>query len=100
MRFPEPRAPLDIDAPYFDIDLPTQPSDRFSHIRFRLAQTRACEASPCWAFHIPPQLVPDHNEISSARASLLSVAMMQISGAVMSLAEDITQNFEEATRLS
>jgi hypothetical protein len=52
------------------------------------------ESRLAWLFEVPPELVAEHNDIFNPRSSLLFMALMQISGAVMSLAGDVVRNFE------
>jgi hypothetical protein len=46
-----------------------------------------------WIFQIPPRISAEHNDVFNNRCSLLTLALMQISGAVMSLAEDWRDSF-------
>jgi hypothetical protein len=94
LRFPVPRSQ---PTPSFDIDLP----EIFRHApggpihgRYRLEPQYPTERRLAWLFEVPPELVVQHNDIFNPRSSLLFMALMQISGAVMSLAQDVGRNFE------
>jgi hypothetical protein len=50
-----------------------------------------------WVFQVPPRISKDHSDIFNPRCSLLMLGLMQISGAVMSLAWDWKDNFEPIT---
>jgi hypothetical protein len=50
-----------------------------------------------WIFRIPPDISSDHNDIFNFRSSLLILALMQISGAVVSLAKRWEEVFEKET---
>jgi hypothetical protein len=66
-----------------------------SHTRYQLRPIRARdETLTAWIFQVPPRISAEHNDIFNSRCSLLTLALMQISGAVMSLAEDWRDSFE------
>jgi hypothetical protein len=48
-----------------------------------------------WIFQVGRDLIANHNDIFNFRTALLILAMIQISGAAVSLAEDFERNFEE-----
>jgi hypothetical protein len=52
---------------------------------------------PAWVFQLPKALVANHNDIFNAKARELVLGLIQISGAVMSLAEDWQNTFEPET---
>jgi hypothetical protein len=89
-------------TPRIAIDLPTRErkgrADEPDHARYQLAPLRDAE-SPylTWVFQVPREIVPNHNDIFNSFSSTLIMALIQISGAVMSLAEDVRRNFEEET---
>jgi hypothetical protein len=93
LRFPVPRSR---PTPSFAIDLPEilrhAPGGPI-HRRYQLEPQFPSDRRLAWLFQMPPELVEDHN-IFNPRSSLLFMALMQISGAVMSLAEDVDRNFE------
>jgi hypothetical protein len=94
LRLPVPRSQ---PTPSFAIELPEisryAPSGPI-HRRYQLQPLLPNEKRLAWLFQVPPKLVGDHNDIFNAHSGLLFMALMQISGAVMSLAEDIGRNFE------
>ena len=47
-----------------------------------------------WVFQVPGEIIGDHNDIFNSRARSLTLALIQISGAVASLAEDWAHSFE------
>ena len=51
-------------------------------------------ARSTWVFQLPPQIVSDHNDIYNPRATSLLIALIQLSGAIMSLAPDWPGTFE------
>lgn len=84
----------------FDIDLPSRKSALTNggsngpgecHVRYRLTQDKN---SPFWIFQVPKDIVDGHNDIFNERASLLVMALIQVSGALMSLAIDYNQTFD------
>jgi hypothetical protein len=92
--------PSDVASPEFAIDLPARErhgrDDRnVEHIRYLLTPIgdRAV-ARPVWVFQLPPQIVADHNDIFDYRSNTLLLPLMQISGAVMSLARGWQDSFE------
>jgi hypothetical protein len=96
LRFPEPRSQA---TPSFTVDLPTT-SHRARggpvHERYVMRPKHSGLEKLAWLMQIPPKLVEDHNDIFNPVSSLLFLALVQISGAVMSLAKDIEDNFEDA----
>jgi len=47
-----------------------------------------------WVFQVPRDVIKDHNDIFNSKARSLILALIQISGAVASLAEDWGESFE------
>jgi hypothetical protein len=94
LRFPVPRSG---PTPSFAIDLPEilrhAPGGPI-HRRYQLEPQFPSDRRLAWLFQVPPELVEGHNDIFNPRSSLLFMALMQISGGVMSLAEDVDRNFE------
>jgi hypothetical protein len=100
--------PAGADWPTFRVDLPQRaqlnegPSAGAQHTRYQLTPIvkkgrRAAEGKdhPFWVFQVPPEISADHNDIFNFRASLLILALMQISGAVVSLAKTLDDVFED-----
>ena len=46
-----------------------------------------------WIFQVPPEVIADHNDIFNSRARSLTLALIQLSGAVASLARDWDDTF-------
>jgi hypothetical protein len=94
LRLPVPR---NQPTPSFAIDLPAisrhAPGGPI-HRRYQLAPRFPTDRRLAWLFQVPPELVEGHNDVFNPRSSLLFMALMQISGAVMSLAADVDRNFE------
>ena len=88
-------------TPHIGIDLPIRERvDRepnVPHDRHRLTPKGDLNtARLAWIYQIPPVVVPDHNDIFNSRAISLMIGMLQISGAVASLAQDWDDSFERA----
>jgi hypothetical protein len=88
----------------FRIDLPIDESlDETSgapqHARCLLTPVGSTGAapSPLWMVEVPPEVIPSHSEIFTVRARLFILALMQISGSVVSLARELEEAFEPAT---
>jgi hypothetical protein len=90
------------------VDLPQRellnqtPSAGAQHTRYQLTPilkkgrpAAAGEDHPFWVFQVPPEISADHNDIFNFRASLLILALMQISGAVVSLAQKLDDVFDD-----
>jgi hypothetical protein len=91
--------PAQAPTPNFFIDLPKSKrkdlADQPEHARNKLAPLAGFDTPHlAWVFQVPLGISKDHNDIFNYRARLLIMALIQISGAVMSLAEDFEQNFE------
>ena len=97
LRKPQPPG---VPTPTFLVDLPTGerhgPPESLTHDRYKLDPLRENTKSPrlAWIFQLPGELSENHNDIFNFRMRLLVMALVQISGAVMSLAEDVQGNFE------
>ena len=96
LRHPNPPG---APSPAIPIDLPerdrSDKSDRPNHTRYQLTPLAGYEQKHlAWIFQLPPRISAEHNDIFNARSSLLMLALMQISGAVMSLAKEWEDNFE------
>ena len=94
LRPPERAASV---TPIIPIDLPTilrTCTTDPEHARFNLDPLYPEQKRLVWIFRVQNALIKDHNAIFEPITALLFMAMMQISGAIMSLAEDIDSNFE------
>jgi len=97
LRVPEPFA---VRTPRFDVDLPARErkglDDRNpGHIRHRLTPVGDMNvANEVWVFQLPGEIVADHNDIFGYEATTLLLALMQVSGSVLSLASDWRDSFE------
>jgi hypothetical protein len=94
----EPRPPR-AATPSILVDLPTRErtdlNDRnVEHVQYELAPRRA-EWMPClqWIFQVPEDVIAEHNEIFQPTPRALILALIQISGAVASLARDWDDTF-------
>jgi pimeloyl-ACP methyl ester carboxylesterase len=103
LRCPEP---ISHDTPTFRIDLPARPdldskagNRAWQHVRYVLSPRpdQARERSPFWIFLLPRAISRGHNDIFNYRLSLLILALMQISGAAVSLATKWSEVFEPET---
>lgn len=95
------RPPLDLPTPTpsFPIDLPTRrrdgiPDTLVPHDRYLLTPRQPTVPHLGWVFQVPAQVIPDHNGIFNSIAASLMLGLIQISGAVMSLATDLDDTFE------
>jgi hypothetical protein len=111
LRFPEPK---NSNRPAFRIDLPKGfPLDEMNtskrqHVRYVLrplaqpCRSNGPESSgkdkyvcPFWIFQIPPDISASHSDLFNYRSSLLILALMQICGEVMSLANTWEEVFQK-----
>jgi len=87
-------------TPSFSVDLPTRErcgreDNDVPHDRYSLRPLGGLgQEHLMWAFSMPTSIVRDHNDIFNSRARSLILALIQISGAVASLAEDWKASFE------
>lgn len=87
-------------TPSIGIDLPGRErkgldDKNVEHTRYELAPVGATDKPHLmWVFQVPPEVIPDHNDIFNSRARELILALIQISGAVASLARDWADSFE------
>ena len=97
------KKPTHVATPRFAIDLPNRKrkdrTDFPDHARYslQLINQNTANASLAWIFQVPPNIIEDHNDIYNFRSSLLIMAMIQLSGAVMSLAQEWKDTFESET---
>jgi hypothetical protein len=98
LRAPSPRVAA---TPYIPIDLPTRErrgvADReVPHARYILEPIGGTTTRPhlTWVFQVPSTIIKDHNDIFNSRALSLTLALIQVSGAVASVAEDWGSSFE------
>ena len=95
-----PPSPPDAATPRIPIDLPVrerrdQDDDEVPHDRSTLIPLGDMNvAHPAWVFQVPSELIKDHNDIFNSRARSLILALIQIAGAVVSVAEDWPRSFE------
>ncbi|MGE3802333.1 MAG: hypothetical protein AB7H80_15060, partial [Candidatus Kapaibacterium sp.] len=80
------------------VDLPAQKRTEHSayqHERYELRPLGdGMSEHLAWIFQVPKDVINDHNDIFNFKSMLLVLALIQISGATMSLAEDWSRNFE------
>ncbi len=89
--------PAVTESPNFTIDLPIgkrQKDEDIKHMRYELRSENFSKAELAWIFQIPRELCKDHNDIFNTQMGSLVLSLIQISGAVMSLANDWEQTFE------
>jgi len=96
LRAPEPP---NVATPRIAVDLPIRDRAATDDVppfaRYVLAPLGNMDkAHLTWVFQVPPQIVVDHNDIFNPRASSLMLALIQTSGAIMSLAADWESTFE------
>jgi hypothetical protein len=97
LRTPEPAAAA---TPVIPIDLPAREREGVAdtavpHHRFRIEPLGdMSEPRLMWVFQVPPMLIKDHNDIFNSRARSLILGLVQVSGAVASVAEDWERSFE------
>jgi hypothetical protein len=99
LRSPTPEG---APTPFIAVDLPGREragvSDKsvpFS--RYRLEPRDLTHANTTWVFQLPDDLVDGHNDIFNPKASSLILSLIQMSGAIMSLAKDWNDTFEPET---
>ena len=90
---------LGVPMPAFPIDLPTGPRGGIPvqlvpHDRYLLTPRQPTQPHLGWVFQVPHQVIPDHNGIFNSVAASLTLGLIQLSGAVMSLATDLADTFE------
>ena len=78
------------------IDLPQERDPRNScHVRYVLSPKKAQNREGSfWLFKVPGDIINSHNDVFNARSNLLMMALIQASGALMSLARDLEDTFE------
>jgi len=81
------------------IDLPRQVDPRDPcHDRYvltRRAMHPAQQGEPFWIVRVPGAAIDGHGDIFNERAGLLTMAFVQLSGSIMSLAQDYGDTFED-----
>lgn len=97
LRYPEPKSAA---TPTMVVDLPVREREGLDdwpeHRRYRLHPMGDInEPELFWNFQVPPELIGDHNDIFNSRAASMILALIQMSGAVASLAQDWDDSFEE-----
>jgi hypothetical protein len=97
LRIPTPAVGI---RPAIPVDLPTRDrhgveEQEVPHARYTLTpRGDANERRLLWVFQVPPAVIKDHNDIFNSKARSLILALIQVSGAVASLAEDWGDSFE------
>lgn len=97
LRIPSPAIGM---RPAIPVDLPTRDrqgvtEQQVPHARYTIAPRGDLnERRLMWVFQVPPEVIKDHNDIFNTKARSLILALIQISGAVASLAEDWGDSFE------
>ncbi|MBS1810649.1 MAG: hypothetical protein JST84_20970 [Acidobacteria bacterium] len=95
VRRPEPAVAA---SPSFYIDLPIGSrikGEPLKHMRYRLCSIADDNRENlAWIFQIPGELSKNHNDIFNPQMGSLVLALIQISGAVMSLANEWVETFE------
>lgn len=97
LRRPEPSTAA---TPVIPIDLPVREREgredvAVPHDRYTIEPIGDMgSARLVWVFQVPPVLVKDHNDVFNSRARSLILGLVQISGAVASVAEDWERSFE------
>lgn len=92
----QPQPPIG-KSPNIFIDLPLgtrQEDGSLEHMRYELRCLNPDKEELAWIFQIPGDLCKDHNDIFNPQMGSLVLALIQISGAVMSLANEWAQSFE------
>jgi hypothetical protein len=79
-----------------NVDLPQAEQPRVScHVRFQLERDqRSPGNSSFWIVRVPSELMDGHNDVFNGRARLLMMALIQISGATMSVHRSFDAMFE------
>ena len=92
--------PLIGASPAIPVDLPVRERDGVKdetvpHARYTITpRVDTKEPRLMWVFQVPPEVIKDHNDVFNSKARSLILALIQISGAVASLAEDWAHSFE------
>jgi hypothetical protein len=93
-------SPLNSASPAIPIDLPVRErtgvkDELVPHTRYTITpRVMTTDARLMWVFQVPPAIMKDHNDIFNSKARSLTLALIQISGAVASLAADWAHSFE------
>jgi hypothetical protein len=93
-------SPLSTASPAIPIDLPTAErkgvDDAFvPHARYTITpRVPTRDAKLMWVFQVPPAIMKNHNDVFNDQARSLILGLIQISGAVASIAEDWAHSFE------
>ncbi len=89
-----PHAPFG-PSPSFVFKLPTMwPKDgEYKHRAYELKAKDASKSHPFWIFQVPKGVIKDHGDIFNYQAASLTLALIQISGALASVAQDWEDSF-------
>jgi hypothetical protein len=97
LRRPQPPVAA---TPAIPIDLPVRERKGLDdlavpHARYMIIPKGSIdEPHLMWVFQVPPEIIKDHNDIFNSRARSLVLALIQVSGAVASIAESWEESFE------
>jgi hypothetical protein len=97
LRIPQPAM---AETPAIPIDLPVRERNGLEdtdvpHARYMLSPIGGIDRSHLmWVFQVPPEVIKDHNDIFNSRARSLVLGLIQMSGAVASIAENWERSFE------
>ena len=97
LRIPTPAVGVTPDIP---VDLPVREregvdEETVPHRRYTImSRGDKNQARLLWVFQVGPELIKNHNDIFNSKARSLILALIQISGAVASLATDWADSFE------
>lgn len=92
--------PLSAATPAIPIDLPVRErtgvgDELVSHARYTLVPRAGTDVPRLiWIFQVPSEVIKDHNDVFNSKARSLVLALIQISGAVASLADNWGHSFE------
>jgi hypothetical protein len=97
LRRPQPPVAA---TPAIPIDLPVRERNgrddlAVPHTRYTITPKGSIDESHLmWVFQVPTEVIKDHNDIFNSRARSLVLALIQVSGAVASIAESWEKSFE------
>ncbi len=82
------------------VDLPQESLPRAPcHVRYTLGRMAGVEYLPFWVFKVPDGVMSSHGDIFNERSRSFLMALMQMSGATMSLARDYEDTYEDEEQL-
>jgi hypothetical protein len=92
--------PSNVPTPVIPIDLPVRERNGVAdlavpHVRYAIAPNDSVEnAHLMWIFQVPSEVIEDHSDVFNSRAPSLVLALIQISGALASIADRWENSFE------